>query len=76
MGSKNRLIKAHSAGEVQKAVRAALATNEDQITVLDTLGRRVRVERMGFGGSGHTNGPVGLLRAVPGHSRTIFRLGK
>ena len=41
MESENGLVRAHSAGEVQSAV---LATVEDPVTVVDTLGRRIRVE--------------------------------
>ena len=44
MNSENGLIRAHPAGEVQKAAAAVLATGEDSVVVVDTLGRRIRVE--------------------------------
>ena len=44
MDAENGLVVAHSMGEVQKAVPVALAAGADSVAVIDTLGRRVRVE--------------------------------
>lgn len=44
MGNENGLVAAHPAGEVQKAVKAALVGTGDSVDVIDTLGRRIRVE--------------------------------
>jgi hypothetical protein len=44
MSSEAGLIRAHPAGEVQTAGIAALAPGEAPVTVVDTLGRRIRVE--------------------------------
>ena len=44
MDAENGLITAHPVGEVQKAVTTALAMDAESVMVIDTLGRRVRVE--------------------------------
>lgn len=44
MGSRNEEGEAHLRGEVQKAVFGALAGREESTGVVDTLGRRIRVE--------------------------------
>jgi hypothetical protein len=44
MDAENGLVLAPSAGEVPKAGAVALASEADSVAVIDTLGRRVRVE--------------------------------
>jgi hypothetical protein len=44
MDSENGLIRAHPAGEVQTVGVAAPGTDADAVTVIETLGRRIRVE--------------------------------
>ncbi len=44
MDAEHGLVMAHPAGEVQNTVAAALALEAESVTVIETLGRRVRVE--------------------------------
>ena len=44
MDAENGLVLAPSAGEGPKAGAVALASEADSVAVIDTLGRRVRVE--------------------------------
>lgn len=44
MESQNGLIKAHLVSEVQNAVGTVVARGNNPVIIIDTLGRRIRVE--------------------------------